>query len=82
MEHTPVYCVICVYLQYIHIHICVYTCIVHPENLRSNAQNAIAFARRNCPRVNRSDRLRAFICVRLRLRAFASTVCDRVRGRT
>ena len=56
--------------------------IVHPESFRSNAQNAIAFARRNRPRVNRSVRLREFICVRLHLRAFASTVCDRVRART
>ena len=48
-----------------------YVYIVHPESFRSNAQNAIAFARRNCPCVNRSDRLRAFICVRLRFRAFA-----------
>ena len=46
--------------------------IVHPESFRSNAQNAIAFARRNRPHVNRSDRLRAF----------ASTVCNRVRART
>ena len=46
--------------------------IVHPESFRSNAQNAIAFAHRNHPRVNRSDRLRAF----------ASTVCNRVRART
>ena len=61
--------------------IVVSACIVHPESFRSNAQNAIAFARRNRPRVNRSDRLRAFICMHLRLRAFAfaSTVCDRVR---
>ena len=50
--------------------------IVHPESFRSNAQNAIAFAHRNCPRVNRSD---VFACVHLRLRAFASTVCDRAR---
>ena len=55
--------------------------IVHPESFRSNAQNAIAFARRNRPRVNRSDRLRAFICVRLRAFEFASTVCDRVCAR-
>ena len=48
-------------------------CIVHPESFRSNVQNAIAFACRNRPRVNRSDRLRAF--------AFAC-VCDRVRART
>ena len=46
--------------------------IVHPENFRSNAQNAIAFACRNRPRVNCSDHLHAF--------AFASTVCDRVRA--
>ena len=58
------------------------THIVHPESFRSNAQNAIAFARRNRPCVNCSDRLRAFICVCLRLRAFASIVCDRVRART
>ena len=35
-------------------------------SVRSNAQNAIAFARRNRPRVNRSDE---FACVYLRLRA-------------
>ena len=49
--------------------------IVHPESFRSNAQNAIAFACRNRPHVNRSDRLHAFICVRLRLHAFAY-VCE------
>ena len=54
-----------------------YVYIVHPESFRSNAQNAIAFARRNRPRVNRSDRLRAFICVRLRLR---SSACAYVRA--
>ena len=50
--------------------------IVHPESFRSNAQNAIAFARRNCPRVNRSDRLRvlfANVCVRAYVRAIART---------
>ena len=40
--------------------------IVHPESGRSNAQNAIAFARRNRPRINRSGE---FACVYLRLRA-------------
>ena len=55
----------------------------NPESFRSNAQNAIAFARRNRPRVNHSDCLRAFcVCLRLHLHAFASTVCDRVRART
>ena len=56
--------------------------IVHPESFRSNAQNAIVFARRNRPCVNRSD---AFACVYLclrALRAFASTVRDRVRACT
>ena len=52
--------------------------IVHPESFRSNAQNAIAFARRNRPRVNRSDRLRAFICVCLRV--LFAIVCVRVRA--
>ena len=47
-------------------------CIVHPESFRSNAQNAIAFARRNRPRVNRSGE---FACVYLRLRVFAC-VCE------
>ena len=56
-----------------------YICIVHPESFRSNAQNAIAFARRNRPRVKRND---AFACVYLRSRAFASTVRDRPRART
>ena len=51
------------------------THIVHPESFRSNAQNAIAFARKNRPRVNRSDRLRAFICVRLH-----AIECVRVRA--
>ena len=32
-----------------------YTYIVHPESFRSNAQIAIAFASRNCPRVHRND---------------------------
>ena len=53
--------------------------IVHPESFRSNAQNAIAFAPRNRPCVNRSGE---FACVYLRLRAFASTVCDRASART
>ena len=43
---------------------------VHPESFRSNAQNAIAFVRRNRPRVNRSGE---FTCVYLRAFAFA---CD------
>ena len=57
----------------------VHTClpIVHPESFRSNAQNANAFARRNCPRIKRNG---AFICVRVRLRSFASTVRDRPRA--
>ena len=55
-------------------------CTVHPESFRSNAQNAITFARRNHPRVNRSDRLRVFICVRLRLHAFVfACVCVHLR---
>ena len=53
-------------MHYVHI---LYT--VHPESFRSNTLNAIAFARRNRPRVNRSGE---FACVYLRLRAFASTV--------
>ena len=40
--------------------------IVHPESFRSNAQNAIAFARRNRPRVNCSGEF-ACVCVRLRV---------------
>ena len=40
--------------------------IVHLESVRSNAQNAIAFARRNRPRVNSSGE---FACIYLRLRA-------------
>ena len=59
--------------------------IVHPESFRSNVQNAIAFARRNRPRVERNDefacvylRSHAFACVRLR--SSASTVRDRVRA--
>ena len=47
--------------------------IVHPESFRSNTQIAIAFERRNRPRVNHNDE---FACVYLRLRAFASTVRD------
>ena len=51
-----------------------YIYIVHPESFRSNVQNAIAFARRNRPRVNRSGE---FACVYLRLRAFArACVCE------
>ena len=50
--------------------------IVHPESFRSNAQNAIAVARRNRPRVHHNDE---FACVYLRLRA---CVCDRPRART
>ena len=53
--------------------------IVHPDSFRSNAQNAITFARRNHPRVNRSGE---FACVYLHLRAFAGTVRDRARART
>ena len=34
--------------------------IVYPESFRSNAQNANAVARRNCPRVDRNDE---FACV-------------------
>ena len=68
------------YIYYCRLCWCIKAVIVHPESFRSNAQNAIAFARRNRPRVNRSDRLRAFICVCLCLRAFASTVCDQVRA--
>ena len=56
---------------YVHVRMYVMYIYVHPESFRSNAQNAIAFARRYCPRVHRSDRLRAF----------SYTVCDRVRVR-
>ena len=38
--------------------------IVHPESFRPNVQNAIAFARRNRPRINRSGE---FACIYLRL---------------
>ena len=44
--------------------------IVHPESFRSNAQNAIAFACRNRPHVNRSGE---FACIYLHLRAFVCT---------
>ena len=43
--------------------------IVHPESFRSNAQNAIAFARRNRPRVDRNDE---FACVYLHSRALCT----------
>ena len=64
------------YVQYMH--------VVHLESFRSNAQNANAFARRNCQRVERNDEfscvyLCSFACVRLR--SFASTVRDRPRAR-
>ena len=50
------------------------TAIVHHESFRSNVQNAIAFARRNRPCVNRNDE---FACDYLRSRAFAFTfVCE------
>ena len=61
--------------MYMYVQYC--TCIVHPERFRSNAQNAIAFARRNRTRVKRND---AFACVYLR--SLASTVRDRPRART
>ena len=54
-----------------HVEVCVCVCIVNPERFRSNAQNTIAFARRNLPRVNCNDE---FACIYLRSRAFAS-VC-------
>ena len=53
--------------------------IVHPENFRSNTQNANAFARRNRPHVDRNDE---FVCVYLRLHSFASIVRDRPCART
>ena len=61
--------------------------IAHPESFRCNAQIAIAFARRNRPRIHRNDE---FACIYLRSRAFAfAFVCeyilfaiDRVRVRT
>ena len=49
--------------------------IVHPERFRSNAQNTNAFARRNCPRVERNDE---FACVYLCLRAFICEYCSRL----
>ena len=51
--------------------------IVHPENFRSNAQNAISFARRNRPRVNCSGE---FVCVYLRLRVLFAIERVRVRA--
>ena len=62
---------VCVYVC---VCVCVCVCIVNPERLRSNAQNAIAFAHRNLPHVNCNDE---FACVYLR--SFASTVRDRPR---
>ena len=66
---------------------CVY--IVHPESFRSNAQNANAFARRNRPRVDCNDeiacvylRLRACVCVRLRVLFAVDRVRVRTRART
>ena len=56
-----------------HGHACVGGCIVHPESFRSNAQIAIAFARRNRPRVNRSDEFVRTVCNRPRARAFTRT---------
>ena len=53
-------------------------CIVHPESFRSNAQIAIAIARRNRPRINRNIEF-ACVYLRLRLRAFAC-VCVRLRS--
>ena len=61
------------------------TYTVHPESFRSNARIAIAFARRNRPRVDRNDE---FACVYLRSRAFAfvreycsrSTACAYMRA--
>ena len=58
--------------------------IVHPESFSSNAQIAIAFARRNRPRVDRNDefacvylRSRACVCVRLRVLFVIDRVCVR-----
>ena len=48
--------------------------IVHPESFRSNEQNAIAFARRNRPRVNRSGEF-AYVYLRLFVFAFAC-ICE------
>ena len=67
-----------VYLTHVKHNLKYFTCerIVHPESFRSNAQNAIAFARRNRPRVKRNDE---FACVYLRSRAFAfvfAFVCE------
>ena len=52
--------------------------IVQPESFRSNAQNAIVFACRNRPRVERNDEF-ACIYLRSRLLSFASTVRNRPR---
>ena len=65
---------LCTCLSYLAVYMykyIIYVYIVHPESFRYNAQNAIAFSRRNRPRVHRSGE---FACVYLRLRAFPSTV--------
>ena len=47
--------------------------IIHPESFSSNAQIAIAFARRNCAHVHHNNDFRSvYLC----LRSFASTVQD------
>ena len=53
--------------------------IVHPESFRSNAQNANTFACRNRHASIATMSLRAFICVRVRLRVLFAI--DRVRAR-
>ena len=58
--------------------ICLHAYIVHPESFISNVQSVIAFACRNIrPRVDRKDEVACVYLRSRRLRAFASTVCDR-----
>ena len=56
-------------------------CIVHPESFRSNTQNAKRVCTQKLPTCRtQTMSLRAFMCIRLR--SFASTVCDRPRAHT
>ena len=83
-EHTAVRSAICSsHWTELYIMVPIALAIVHPESFRSNAQNVIAFARRNRPLIDQNDefacvylRLRACVCVRLRV-LFA---IDRVRA--
>ena len=86
IKKIPAYCTMLRWWVLFYVRNCTYidndkptTIVQHPESFRSNAQNAIMFARKNRPRVNRSGE---FACIYLRLRAFASTVRDRERART